>query len=350
MPLNEPGWWYDEAPQWPSHVLAPIGTLYGRLTEFRMRRATPYTPRIPVLCVGNFTAGGTGKTPMAIALAQVVRDLDREPVFLSRGYGGRLLGPDIVDLERHTHADTGDEPLLLARVAPAVVARDRRQGAELIERTYGPKSVIIMDDGLQNPALKKDFSIAVVDGKRAFGNGLCIPAGPLRAPLSFQAGFVQAIAINSMTDGTNAASEIALLSGSFTGAVIKTHVAPDADISWLKSEKVVTFAGIANPERFFSLVEVNGGVIAERHAFPDHHAFTETDAARLLSSADAHAATLVTTEKDLVRLRGGGPALRALAERTRTVPVSLIFEGVGRSELAGLVAAAIQRHGSAHQP
>jgi tetraacyldisaccharide 4'-kinase len=348
--MREPGWWYGAAPRWPSRVLAPLGALYGRLTEFRLRRATPYAPRIPVLCVGNFTAGGTGKTPMAIALAQLVRDFDREPVFLSRGYGGRLHGPDIVDLERHTHADTGDEPLLLARVAPAVVARDRRQGAELIQRTYGPKAVIIMDDGLQNPALRKDFCIAIVDGKRAFGNGLCIPAGPLRAPLAFQAGLVQAIAINSVTDGSDARSAIAPLSAIFSGTVIKTHVAPDADVTWLKTQKIVAFAGIANPERFFSLVEAHGGMIAERHAYPDHHAFTEADAARLLSSADAHGAGLVTTEKDFVRLRGGGAALRALAERTRTVSVTLTFEGHGYSRLAELVSAAIRRHEVLAQP
>ena len=350
MPLNEPGWWYDTAPQWPSRVLAPLGALYGRLAELRLRRATPYAPRIPVLCVGNFTAGGTGKTPMAIALAQLVRDCDREPVFLSRGYGGRLHGPDIVDLERHTYADTGDEPLLLARVAPAVVARDRRLGAEFIQRTYGPKSVIIMDDGLQNPSLTKDFSIAVIDGKRAFGNGLCIPAGPLRAPLAFQAGLVQAIAINGVTDGTDAESVIALLNGFFTGAIIKTHVAPDADVTWLKALNIVAFAGIANPERFFSLVEAHGGIIAERQVFPDHHAFTEADATRLLSSADAHGAGLVTTEKDVVRLRGAGGAVRALAGRTRTVPVSLNFEGNGYSALAELISAAIKHHASAHQP
>ena len=350
MPLNEPGWWYGAAPQWPSRVLAPVGALYGRLSEFRMRGSTPYTPSIPVLCVGNFTAGGTGKTPMAIALAQVVRDSGSEPVFLSRGYGGRLHGPDVVDLERHTHADTGDEPLLLARVAPAVVARDRRQGAELIERTYGPKAVIIMDDGLQNPALKKDFSIALVDGKRAFGNGLCIPAGPLRAPLSFQAGLVQAIAINGTMAGADARSIRAQISRFFNGAVIKTYVATDADITWMKTQKIVAFAGIANPERFFSLVEAHGGMIAERHVFPDHHAFTEADAARLLSSADAHGAGLVTTEKDFVRLRGAGGAAHALAERTRTVSVSLNFEGHGYSELARLVSAAIRQHEGRTQP
>jgi tetraacyldisaccharide 4'-kinase len=350
VPLNEPGWWYGAVPQWPSRVLAPVGALYGHFAELRMRGATRYAPRIPVLCVGNFTAGGTGKTPMAITLAQVVRDLGREPVFLSRGYGGKLHGPDIVDLERHTHADTGDEPLLLARVAPAVVARDRRKGAELIERTYGPKAVIIMDDGLQNPALKKDFSIAIVDGKRAFGNGLCIPAGPLRASLSIQAGLVQAIAINGVSAGTDARSILAPLNGFFTGAVIKTHVAPNADIAWLKSEQIVAFAGIANPERFFSLVEAHGGIIAERHMFPDHHAFTEADAQRLISSADAHSAILVTTEKDFVRLRGCGGAAHALAERARTVPVSLSFEGNGYSELTQLVSAAIRHHESQAQP
>ncbi len=349
MPLHEPAWWYDASRQWPAHILAPFGTLYGRFAKLRLERARPYMPRVPVLCVGNFTAGGTGKTPMAIALAHLVRDLGREPVFLSRGYGGRLRGPEIVDFKRHTHIDTGDEPLLLARVAPAVVARDRRKGAELIERTFGPKAVIIMDDGLQNPALKKDFSIAIVDGKRAFGNGLCIPAGPLRAPLGFQAGLVQAIAINGAADGGDAGSLSAPMAKLFAGAIINTHVAPERDIAWLKNKKLVAFAGIANPERFFALVEAHGGKIAERHTFPDHHSFTDADANRLTTAADAHGALLVTTEKDFVRLRGGGAAMRTLAERTRTLPVSLIFDGNARSELAGLVAAAIQRHDSAHQ-
>ena len=350
MPLHEPAWWYDTSRQWPPRLLAPFGALYGRLAELRLRRASPYTASIPVLCVGNFTAGGTGKTPMAIALAQIVRGLGREPVFLSRGYGGRLRGPDIVDLERHTHAGTGDEPLLLARAAAAVVARDRRQGAELIERTFGPKAVIIMDDGLQNPALTKDFSIAVVDAKRGFGNGLCIPAGPLRAPLGFQAALVQAIVINGATEGRDAGSILAPITDRFSGLVIQSRIAPDANMSWLKGKKLIAFAGIANPERFFSLVESQGGIIAERNVFADHHSFTDADAARLIAAADAHEARLVTTEKDFVRLKGGGAALRTLAERTRTVPVSLIFEGTGRSELSGRVAAAILRRERARQP
>ncbi len=350
MPLHEPKWWYDKAPRWPARLLAPVGALYGRLTELRLRRARAYTPSIPVLCVGNFTAGGTGKTPMAIALAQIVRGLGREPVFLSRGYGGRLHGPDIVDLERHTHIDTGDEPLLLARVAPAVVARNRRQGAELIERTFGSKAVIVMDDGLQNPALKKDFSIAIVDGKRAFGNGLCIPAGPLRAPVAFQAGLVQAIAINGAHERGDAKSILAPIPEFFAGPIIKAHVAPDSDIAWLKNHRLIAFAGIANPERFFALVETHGGTITERHAFPDHHNFAESDAHRLIAAADAHGAILVTTEKDFVRLSGGGAAFRALAERTRTVPVDLVLEGNGYSELMQLVSAAILRHASTHQP
>jgi tetraacyldisaccharide 4'-kinase len=331
-------------------MLAPFGALYGRLAELRLRRAKPYTPRIPVLCVGNLTAGGTGKTPMAIALAQIVRSLEREPVFLSRGYGGKLRGPDIVDPERHTHDDTGDEPLLLARAAPTVIARDRRQGAELIERTFGGKAFIIMDDGQQNPALSKDFSIAIVDGKRAFGNGRCIPAGPLRAPLAFQAGLVQAIAISGIDARKDARSSIAPLNGFFTGTVIRTRVAPGADISWLKTQKLIAFAGIANPERFFSLVEAHGGVIVERHTFADHHRFTGADAARLIAAASAHAARLVTTEKDFVRLRGGGADLRTLAERTRAVPVTMVFDGNGGNELARLVSAALRRRDAAGHP
>ena len=161
----------------------------------RLRRAKPYRPLIPVICVGNFTAGGSGKTPLAILLARIVSGLGREPWFLSRGYGGTLKGPLRVEPATHSADEVGDEPLLLARHAPTIIAQDRRRGAEAIEASASQDGVIIMDDGLQNPALAKNLSIAVVDTDRGFGNGYVIPAGPLRAPLAAQIGLAGLIVI-----------------------------------------------------------------------------------------------------------------------------------------------------------
>ena len=186
MPVSEPSWWYGPGGGWQTALLSPIGAIVGAIASRRLQNAKPYRSPLTVICVGNFTAGGSGKTPLALLLAKLVAEENREPWFLSRGYGGRLQGPVCVNPARHSASDVGDEPLLLARTAPTVIARNRREGAETIEALASKNAVIIMDDGLQNPVLAKDLSIAVVDARRGFGNGHVIPAGPLRAPLAVQ--------------------------------------------------------------------------------------------------------------------------------------------------------------------
>lgn len=257
MPAREPGWWYAQAPRVPARVLAPFAAVWGALAGRRMEQAPAYRSRLPVICVGNFTAGGTGKTPLTLHLARLLAAKGERPVILTRGYGGRLSGPHLVDRTRDTAADVGDEPLLLARHAPVVVARDRAAGARAIEARAGGDvaSVILMDDGLQNPSLGKDFRIAVVDGGRGVGNGLVMPAGPLRAPLGVQLARVDAIVINRpRLDGRRAEATAAWLAARFGGPILIGGVAPDIGSIDVRGRRLVALAGIANPARFYDLL------------------------------------------------------------------------------------------------
>ena len=229
MPFDEPGWWYgadDRRARW----LAPAARLWSRVAIARHARQHPYRSRLPVICIGNFTAGGTGKTPLALHIAALLKNAGENPVLLTRGYGGRLAGPLWVEPGRQDASDVGDEPLLLARTAPVMLARDRRRGALAIEAEEnvggaGPASVIVMDDGLQNPALAKDLAIALVDGMRGVGNGLVMPAGPLRAPLEFQLGLVDAIVV---TRRPGAADPVTQAAQATTPTTPPTTTATDA--------------------------------------------------------------------------------------------------------------------------
>lgn len=340
---DEPQWWYAEAGDIRARLLAPFAAVYAWAAERRMHRTQPYRSRLPVICVGNFTAGGTGKTPLAIAIARHLVDEHEAPVFLTRGYKGRHKGPRWVDAASDTAADVGDEPLLLARVGPVMIARDRRAGAEAIETGDRAASVIIMDDGLQNPALRKDLTIAVVDGQRGVGNGLVIPAGPLRAELGFQLALADAIIVNepsvvASSEPDQSGAVLRRLRQSFPGPVLAASPVPAGDTAWLSQCRVFAYAGIAGPARFFSLLESLGAIVVARIAFADHHAFTETDARRLLAEAQRLDARLVTTEKDFVRLAGYGGRRRKLMEASATLAVELAFSQADGVRLAALIA------------
>lgn len=320
---DEPRWWYAAERSPMAQALAPVGWLYGSLTEQRMRRAQPWRADIPVVCIGNFTAGGTGKTPIAIMVAEYIAALGWEPVFLSRGYGGSHAGPVWVDATAHTSSIVGDEPLLLARHGRTLVARDRAAGARMIQGDGAENRVIVMDDGLQNPAMHKDLRLAVVDGKRGFGNGLCIPAGPLRAPLKFQFALADAMIVN-MAGGLDMDGKplLAGLSPKFAGPVLASTIRPAADSAWIAERPLIAFAGIGTPDRFFATLEALGGCIAERVPFPDHHTFTAADAQTLLLLASAHPdSQLISTEKDFVRLSADTGPLAELAKATRVLPI-----------------------------
>lgn len=310
-----------------ARALRPLGRAYGALTLRRLAGAIPYRAGLPVVCVGNFTAGGTGKTPLSLALAARLRALGHQPAFLTRGYGGKLREPTRVDLSTHDSRQAGDEALLLARFAPTVVARDRAAGARVIEASPPRASIIIMDDGLQNPALAKSLSIAVVDSRRGVGNGEVIPAGPLRAPLDAQLELVNAIVVNHAPGEAIEPDRgiMGWLRERFQGPVIAAATEPAGDLDWLRGARVIAHAGIANPARFHTMLRAHGAEIVREQTLKDHHVYTDDDAAGLLDMAHAHDARLVTTEKDFIRLLHARGALAELRNATRAIAIETRF-------------------------
>jgi tetraacyldisaccharide 4'-kinase len=276
---------------------------------------------LPVICLGNFTVGGAGKTPAALAMAQLLHAAHERPFFLSRGYGGRLAGPVRVNPTLHRAADVGDEPLLLARLAPTIVARDRVVGAAFA-RSAGA-SVIVMDDGFQNPSLAKDLSIVLVDGRRGIGNGRVVPAGPLRAPLEPQLDRAQALIVVGAPDG---AAPLIERAERRKLPLFHGRLEPDrAVVNAIGQRKVLAFAGIADPEKFFATLTSAGIRIANQAGFPDHHRFSAAEALDLVAQAQADNLMLLTTEKDLARLTGE-PELQQLATHASALPVRLVIE------------------------
>jgi tetraacyldisaccharide 4'-kinase len=269
-----------------ARLLAPLGALYGASVALKAKFARPFQCGLPVICVGNLTAGGSGKTPIAIAIAERLRARGEKPYFLTRGYGGRERGPAIA-LRAHSAEQMGDEALLLARAAPTIVARDRATGAMLAKEKGA--SVIVMDDGHQNFALRKTLSLVVVDGQSGFGNGFQIPAGPLREPV--RQGLDRADAAIVMGDGQPDLQD-------FSGPVLRSHLKVEGEAFAGKS--VFAFAGIGRPEKFVASLEESGAQVMGSCFFDDHHPYTEDDILQL--KAIAGETQLVTTEKDFVRL------------------------------------------------
>ncbi|MDE5441458.1 tetraacyldisaccharide 4'-kinase [Bradyrhizobium sp. CSA207] len=296
--MREPAFWYRPR-SFKSHVLRPLGALYGAITERRMLREG-VDAGIPVICVGNYHVGGAGKTPTVLALTKLLRELGETPVVLSRGYGGRLTGPVMVDQMRHTAADVGDEPLMMARDVPVAVARDRLEGV-VLAKSRGA-TVVLMDDGFQNPRIMKDASLIVIDSERGLGNGKVFPAGPLRAPLKAQLARTDALVL--IGDGHSAddvASEIAARGM----PVLRTRLRPDAaSVERLSGRRVLAFAGIGDPERFFRTLRANNVDVVRTRAFADHHMFSQGEIADLLAEARDEQLMPVTTEKDRARMRG----------------------------------------------
>ncbi|KLK91592.1 tetraacyldisaccharide 4'-kinase [Microvirga vignae] len=316
--MRAPSWWQSRS-SLLANILRPAGLVYGAIAGSRMKRQGQRAD-LPVICIGNFTAGGAGKTPAALALAEFLDIAGESPAFLSRGYGGRLKGPVQVRPD-HKALEVGDEPVLLATTAPTIVSADRLAGARLAYEIGA--TVLIMDDGLQNPSLRKDCAIAVVDGATGVGNGLSLPAGPLRAPMEAQWPAVDAVLVIGQGEpGEAVARQAAVLSK----RVFKGSLVPDTrSVEKLNGRKVLAFAGIGRPEKFFDTLRACGAIVEESRAFPDHHPYKRSDLDSLRREAEERGLLAVTTEKDLVRITGlnGSGAWESLM----VLPVRLRLEG-----------------------
>ncbi|MCR4269021.1 tetraacyldisaccharide 4'-kinase [Nitratireductor sp. ZSWI3] len=312
-----PFWW--EAPDWRAWCLSPVSALYGLAAGYRLTLARRHPIAVPVLCVGNFTVGGEGKTPVAIALAKQARKAGRKPGFLSRGHGGSLLKPHLVEAGSDSSRLVGDEPLLLARHAPTVVTPDRAAGAGVL--VEAGCDFIIMDDGFQSARIHMDYALMVVDARRGIGNGHVIPGGPLRARLIDQLRRADAV----LTMGEGEAADAVVRQASRAGKPVFEARLKPRGVRSVKGGRFLAFAGIGNPRKFFDSVREAGGEVVEARSFPDHHPYDEEELQDLLKSAEAAGLTLITTEKDLVRLGHGGPLVRRVAERCRVLPVDAVF-------------------------
>jgi tetraacyldisaccharide 4'-kinase len=353
MSWRAPKFWDDPYLSVPAVLLMPVAWLYGTITHARLRYTPASRTLAPVICIGNPTLGGAGKTPVAMAIARLLAGAGRRPGFLSRGYGGKASRPILVTSESTTQT-CGDEPLLLAQHYPTVVSANRVWGAETLlslgeddcgdlgiplhlaqephgQDTTSPKPVdaIVMDDGFHNPSLEKDLSFLVIDKTAGLGNSMVFPSGPLRMPMPETLRRADALIVSGGTkaDLNPEVGELIERCHRRGLPVLNAVVEPDAPtMKSLRGCPVIAYAGIGRPEKFFDTLRAARVDIVSEMAYPDHHDFTAADAETLLKTAADANATLVTTEKDAARLTGArvGPRSR-LSQQSNVVPIKVRF-------------------------
>lgn len=306
--MRAPGFWQTGG--WRAAALTPVSWLWRLGAGLRRSAASPYVPRVPLICIGNVTAGGAGKTPTVLAVATELIARGVRVGLLSRGHGGRLMGPVVVDRAIHSAADVGDEPLLLAALAPTVIARDRAAGARLLEELGA--EAIVMDDGLQNPSLVPTLGLLVIDGGAGLGNGRLIPAGPLREPLDSALEKAAAVVVV----GADRAGVAAKIGG--RRPILSGLLEPAPAALALQGRRVLGFAGIGWPEKVRGTLVDLGAEVVGFEAFDDHHPYTPDEIMALIERAAAADAFPVTTAKDAARLPPDARAMVTVLDVTLT--------------------------------
>lgn len=316
MALDEapPFWWKKNS--WQGYALSPISYLYGRVAAKRMDMSASAEVNVPVICVGNFIVGGAGKTPTVHMIAKYARQKGFEVGILSRGHGGAITSPTVV-VEKHKARDVGDEALLHAEISTTVIASNRAAGAALlIEKGC---TLIIMDDGFQNPSLHKDFCLVLVDAKRGLGNGFTMPGGPMRVPFKHQLIYTDAVLVT----GSGDAAEYAIRRAARAGKPIFHSETKAIGLTKFKGQKALAYAGIADPSKFFDTLESIGVEVVDKQPFGDHHVFLEEECADLIDRARTQDLQLFTTQKDAARLNGTGEAQDKLLELSKVLEINL---------------------------
>lgn len=292
--MQAPEFWYRSQASLSAKLLSPLAAIYAAITGTRFKSTTPHQAKVPVVCVGNFTMGGAGKTPLTLNLYTLLQAKGFKPCILSRGYGGETLGPHLVSIKADTAKTVGDEPYMMAASCPVVISRDRVAGSTFIEKKGF--DLILMDDGFQNPSLTKDLSILAVDGKVMLGNSKVFPAGPLREPMARALSRTDAIVII----GTTAEKVETKGAFSFKGPIFNATLQPKARIEL--PPKAIGFCGIGRPSKFYTTLKDLNVELIKTVDFQDHHPYSLQDLEKLETLSTKLDTPLVTTEKDWVKL------------------------------------------------